>query len=100
VDRDDLIAIFTPFGRVESVHLMNNNKSKSGQACGFINFYARREAQAAMESLGSRYVIDPDLPPITVRFADSDEAAAPKRPRIDEIARRLAEQAANEILRT
>jgi RNA recognition motif-containing protein len=98
VDRDDLIAIFAPFGKVESVHLMNNNKSKSGQACGFVNFHARREAHAAIETLGGKYVLEAEQPAITVRFADSEEGTATKRPRIDELARRLAEQAANEIL--
>ena len=102
VDRDDLIAIFSPFGKVESVHLMNNNKSKSGQSCGFINFYRRSEAQVAIQTLAAKYCVDADLPPITVRFADTEEHPA-KRFRgqanpIEDTARRLAEQAANEIL--
>jgi RNA recognition motif-containing protein len=105
VDRDDLIAIFTPFGKVESVHLMKNNKSKSGQSCAFINFHQRTEAQAAIHSLAGKYYVDVDLPPITVRLADTEDHS--KRVRIgsmstnsnvEEVAKRLAEQAACEIL--
>ena len=105
VDRDDLIAIFTPFGKVESVHLMNNNRSKSGQACAFCNFWKRSDAQAAISALAGKYIVDPDLPPITIRFADTEDPSA-KRLRTtgggyvaaDEVARKLAEQAATEIL--
>jgi RNA recognition motif-containing protein len=106
VDRDDLIAIFSPFGKVESVHLMNNNRSRSGQACAFINFYRRNDAQAALAALAGKYVVDEQLAPITVRFADNDEPLS-KRSRLgstisglagDEVAKRLAEQAATEIL--
>jgi hypothetical protein len=106
VDRDDLIAIFTPFGKVESVHLMNNNRSKSGQSCGFINFYRRQEAQAAISALAGKYQVDPDLAPITARFADTEEPLS-KRMRTgngssvlaaEEVAKKLAEQAATEIL--
>lgn len=102
VDRDDLIAMFTPFGKVESVHLMNNSKSKSGQWCAFINFYSRNEAQGAIDSLGGKYVVDADLPAITVRFADKHEEGN-KRQKLmltssDETARYLAEHAAMLIL--
>ena len=105
VDRDDLIAIFTPFGKVESVHLMKNNKSKSGQSCAFINFHRRTEAQGAIQSLAGKYFVDMDLPPITVRFADTEDHSKRIRltsmsvnPTVEEAAKRLAEQAACEIL--
>ena len=103
VDRDDLIVMFAPFGRVESVHLMNNNKSKSGQWCAFINFYSRCEAQSAIDSLGGKYIVDADLPAITVRFADKHEEGS-KRQKImlpcspEETARMMAEQAAMLII--
>ena len=104
IDRDDLIAIFAAYGRVESVHLMKNNKSKSGQSCAFINYYVRTDAGRAIESLGGKYVVDEELPPITVRFADMHEEGSNKRQKIagvssvDELSRRLAEQAAADIL--
>ena len=104
VDRDDLISMFAPFGKVESVHLMNNNKSKSGQWCAFINFYSRGDAQLAIDTLGGKYVVDADLPAITVRFADKHEEGNSKRQKLmiagspEEMARTLAEQAAMLII--
>ena len=103
VDRDDLIAIFTPFGKVESVHLMSNNRSKSGQSCAFCNFWKREDAQSAISALAGKYVVDPELPPITVRFADTEEPSAKRTRTIgnlaaEEVARKLAEQAATQIL--
>lgn len=80
VDRDDLIAIFSPFGKVESVHLMNKNKSKSGQSCAFVNFHGREASLAAIEALNAKYTIEEGMASITVRFADSGEVqSAPKR---------------------
>jgi CUG-BP- and ETR3-like factor len=75
VDRDDLIAIFAPFGHIDSVHLMQG-KSKSGQACAFVTFQYPGPAQRAIDALSAKYTIDEDAPPISVRFADS-EAASP-----------------------
>jgi RNA recognition motif-containing protein len=105
VDRDDLIAIFAPFGKVESVHLMNNNKSKSGQSCGFINYFHRNEALRAMEQLGGKYVVDGDLPAVTVRLADNPEEGAAKRQKLvlgcaEDFAKKVAQQVALEILNT
>jgi CUG-BP- and ETR3-like factor len=74
VDRDDLIAIFAPFGHIDSVHLMQG-KSKSGQACAFITFQYPGPAQRAIETLSTRYVVDEDAPAISVRFADSEANA-------------------------
>ena len=71
VDRDDLIAIFCPFGHIDSVHLMQG-KSKSGQACAFITYQYPGPAQRAIDGLSTIYVIDDTCPPISVRFADSE----------------------------
>jgi len=112
VDRDDLIAIFCPFGKVESVHLMNNNKSKSGQNCAFVNFYSREAAKKAIDALSARYHTDESISPLTVRFADSnptdqiDEGAVSrKKQRLNnsavlfpDLAKQLAQQAAMAIL--
>jgi RNA recognition motif-containing protein len=70
IDRDDLIAIFSPFGKVESVHLMNNNKSKSGQNCAFINYYSKAASRKAIDALNGKYKTDESIAAITVRFAD------------------------------
>jgi RNA recognition motif-containing protein len=71
VDRDDLIAIFAPFGHIDSVHLMQG-KSKSGQSCAFVTFQYPGPAQRAIDVLSARYVIDEDAAAISVRFADSE----------------------------
>ena len=71
VDRDDLIAIFCPFGHIDSVHLMQG-KSKSGQACAFITYQYPGPAQQAIDTLSTHYIIDDTCPPISVRFADSE----------------------------
>jgi RNA recognition motif-containing protein len=113
VDRDDLIAIFCPFGKVESVHLMNNNKSKSGQNCAFINYYSRDCAKKAIDSLSARYQTDDSIAPLTVRFADSNptetadaDGNSRKKQRLNnsgavlfpDLAKQLAQQAALSIL--
>jgi len=117
VDRDDLIAIFCPFGKVESVHLMNNNKSKSGQNCAFVNYHSRDAAKKAIEALSARYETDESIAPLTVRFADSNPAsdqqvdevtAVRKKQRLNnsascavllpDLAKQLAQQAAMAIL--
>ena len=101
VDRDDLIAIFAPFGKVESVHLMNKNKSKSGQSCGFVNFYDRVSAMGAIDALHAKYIIEEDLAPISVRFADSSDQAVPpasKRQKPLSLIEKLAQEAAQSIL--
>ena len=105
VDRDDLIAIFAPFGKVESVHLMSNNKSKSGQSCGFINFFHRTEALKAMDALGGKYLVEEEFPAITVRLADNPEEGAAKRQKLvlgcaEDLAKKVAQQVALEILNT
>lgn len=99
VDRDDLIALFSPFGRVESVHLMNKNKSKSGQSCAFVNYFVRESSIAAIEALNAKYVIQEDLPPITVRFSDPVEQQ-PKRLKTMSLmsVEKMAHQAAISIL--
>ena len=76
VDRDDLIAIFSPFGHIDSVHLMQG-KSKSGQACAFITYQYPGPAQKAIDVLSGVYVIDEGSPGISVRFADSEGASSP-----------------------
>jgi RNA recognition motif-containing protein len=112
VDRDDLIAIFCPFGKVESVHLMNNNKSKSGQNCAFINYYSRDCAKKAIDSLSARYQTDDSIAPLTVRFADSNPVETDtdghlrKKQRLNnggavlfpDLTKQLAQQAALSIL--
>ena len=73
VDRDDLIAIFSPFGHIDSVHLMQG-KSKSGQSCAFITYQYPGPAKKAIESLSGNYYIEESAPPVTVRYADSEPA--------------------------
>jgi len=111
VDRDDLIAIFCPFGKVESVHLMNNNKSKSGQNCAFINFYSKSSSKKAIDSLNGKYCIDESISPITVRYADNggdsgtvEEMTSRKKSKTSSMSdlmidpKLLAEQAAKAII--
>ena len=75
VDRDDLIAIFAPFGHIDSVHLMQG-KSKSGQACAFITYQYPGPAHQAIEILSGHYRIEESAPPISVRFADSESGSS------------------------
>jgi CUG-BP- and ETR3-like factor len=102
IDRDDILAIFSPYGSVQSVHLMSNNRSKSGQSCAFIYFGIVDEASRAIDNLNNKYIVDENFPPVTVRFADIAEAPLTKRNRIlagtaDDVTRALAEKAASEI---
>ncbi|XP_042516261.1 flowering time control protein FCA-like isoform X3 [Macadamia integrifolia] len=69
--------IFSPYGRVEDVYIMRDEKKQS-RGCGFVKFSHRDMAAAAMSGLNGIYVMRGCDQPLTVRFAD------PKRPRAGE----------------
>jgi RNA recognition motif-containing protein len=86
VNQDDLIAIFAPFGRIESVHLMSSNKSRSGQSCAFVNYYSKDSSRLAIDALHGKYKIEEGS--ILVRFADNtddDSGRVLKRIKITDI---------------
>ncbi|KAK3018599.1 hypothetical protein RJ639_004931 [Escallonia herrerae] len=66
--------IFSPYGRVEDVYLMRDDLKQS-RGCGFVKFYHREMALAAISALNGIYTMRGCDQPLTVRFAD------PKRPR-------------------
>ncbi|XP_043708114.1 flowering time control protein FCA-like isoform X2 [Telopea speciosissima] len=69
--------IFSPYGRVEDVYIMHDEKKQS-RGCGFVKFSHRDMASAAINGLNGIYVMRGCDQPLTVRFAD------PKRPRAGE----------------
>ncbi|KAL8481318.1 hypothetical protein ACS0TY_027727 [Phlomoides rotata] len=70
----DVEEIFLPYGKVQDVYLMRD-EMKQSRGCGFVKYYQRDMAQAAINSLNGIYTMRGCDQPLTVRFAD------PKRPR-------------------
>lgn len=66
--------VFAPYGRVEDVYLMRD-EFKQSRGCGFVKFYNREMAMAAINGLNGLYTMQGCDQPLTVRFAE------PKRPR-------------------
>ncbi|KAL7178324.1 hypothetical protein ACSBR2_031472 [Camellia fascicularis] len=66
--------IFSPYGRVEEVYLMRD-EMKQSRGCGFVKFFHREMAMAAINALNGIYTMKGCDQPLIVRFAD------PKRPR-------------------
>ncbi|KAJ4955886.1 hypothetical protein NE237_012669 [Protea cynaroides] len=66
--------IFLPYGRVEDVYIMRDEKKQS-RGCGFIKFSHRDMAASAINGLNGIYTMRGCEQPLTVRFAE------PKRPR-------------------
>merc|ERR1712150_333423 len=70
IDEHALRYVFANYGTVEKVHIMTG-KSKSGQACAFVEYATNVEAETAILTLNEKYEIKPGDGPILVRHADN-----------------------------
>jgi len=62
--------VFGTYGKVQKVHIMNNN-SKNGAIAAFVEYSAPEEAETAIASLNERYEIRPGFGPIHVKHANN-----------------------------
>lgn len=71
-----LQVVFQNYGTVTNIHVMSG-KSKSGQACAFVEYASPAEAEVAVVTLHEKYEIKAGEGPIMVKFASSQSRPAP-----------------------
>lgn len=71
-----LQVVFQNYGTVTNIHVMAG-RSRSGQACAFIEYATPSEAEIAVVTLHEKYEIKAGEGPIAVKFASSGQRAAP-----------------------
>jgi len=76
ITQDAISVVFSHYGTVTNVHTMVG-RSKSGQACAFVEYSHPIEAETAALTLNERYEIRPGEGPILVKFASSQQRSAP-----------------------
>lgn len=67
--REEIEAVFSAYGVVADVHIMDGTRSASGQSCAFVVYQRQAEAEYAIASLDGVYSARPGLEPITVKLA-------------------------------
>ncbi|XP_021859198.2 flowering time control protein FCA isoform X2 [Spinacia oleracea] len=77
VTEKEVEEIFAPYGRMEDVYLMRDERKQS-RGCGFVKFSSKDSAMAAINALNGIFTMRGCDQPLIVRFAD------PKRPRAGE----------------
>merc|ERR1719203_1139315 len=75
VSEDALQYVFGTYGKVEHVHIMTG-KSKTGNACAFVEFAAAGDAETAILTLHDKYEIKPGAGPILVKKANQGNSRA------------------------
>lgn len=61
--------VFGTYGKVQHIHIMSG-KSKTGQACAFVEFENEKDAETAILTLHEKYEIRPGCGSITVKKAN------------------------------
>jgi len=62
--------VFGTYGKVQKVHIMNNN-SKNGAIAAFVEYNSPEEAETAIASLNEKYEIRPGFGPMQVKHANN-----------------------------
>mmetsp|Transcript_50323 Transcript_50323/g.150349 ORF Transcript_50323/g.150349 Transcript_50323/m.150349 type:complete len:264 (-) Transcript_50323:96-887(-) len=70
ITQEAIATVFGHYGAVTNIHVMVG-KSRSGQACAFVEYAAALEAETAVLTLHEKYEIRPGDGPILVKFANS-----------------------------
>lgn len=72
IQQDALRIVFSHYGQVTNIHCMGG-KSRSGQACAFIEYATPIEAETAILTLHEKYEIRPGEGNIIVKYASSPQ---------------------------
>mmetsp|Transcript_9651 Transcript_9651/g.14347 ORF Transcript_9651/g.14347 Transcript_9651/m.14347 type:complete len:228 (+) Transcript_9651:76-759(+) len=75
IQEEALRMVFGSYGTVTNIHIMGG-KSKSGQACSFVEYSNATEAETAILTLHEKYEIRPGEGAILVKWANSGGARA------------------------
>lgn len=73
VSEEALQYVFGTYGKVSQVHIMTG-KSRTGNACAFVEFVTASDAETAILTLNDKYEIKPGCGPILVKKANSGNA--------------------------
>ena len=88
----DLLALFSPFGRVLECKVMLDKNTGQSRQIGFVRFATIEEATKALAANNGRYLTD-DAPPMVVKYAESRSQKIARRAKL------LANQVAAESRR-
>lgn len=89
----DLMAIFSPYGRVLECKVMLDKNTGQSRQIGFVRFATIEEATKALAANNGRYLND-DAPPMVVKYAESRNQKVARRAKLQ------ANQVAAEIRRS
>lgn len=78
ISEDALQYVFRTYGTVNHIHIMSG-KSKTGQACAFIEYTAAQGAETAAFTLNGKYEIRPGYGPLKVKKANSSSTVQQTR---------------------
>jgi len=70
IQNEAIRMVFSHYGSVTNIHIMQG-KSKSGQACAFVEYSTPVEAETAILTLNEKYEIRPGEGAIMVKYANS-----------------------------
>merc|ERR1719203_933391 len=76
VQQEAIRMVFSHYGNVTNIHVMQG-KSRSGQACAFVEYSTPLEAETAILTLHEKYEIRPGEGAIMVKYANSAARAMP-----------------------
>ncbi|KAA6379712.1 MAG: putative elav G [Streblomastix strix] len=67
-----LTTLFSPYGKIVAIKVMVDRQTNSSRQIGFVRFSTQEEADAALHGV-SGHKLDPSHPPLTVRYAETEE---------------------------
>merc|ERR1719245_431894 len=76
IQQEAIRMVFSHYGQVTNIHVMQG-KSRSGQACAFVEYATPLEAETAILTLHEKYEIRPGEGNIMVKYASSPTRPAP-----------------------
>lgn len=76
IQQEAIRMVFSHYGQVTNIHVMQG-KSKSGQACAFVEYSSPLEAETAILTLHEKYEIRPGEGAIMVKYSNSPPRASP-----------------------
>merc|ERR1712129_330731 len=76
IQQEAIRMVFAHYGNVTNIHIMQG-KSRSGQACAFVEYATALEAETAILTLHEKYEIRPGEGAIMVKYANSPPRTSP-----------------------
>jgi len=71
MNEGDLESLFGPFGRIETLKVMRDNRTGESFGIGFVKYETQESATAAVETMNG-FKVTEDQPALLVKYAESD----------------------------